>query len=62
MGRWGNWVMGIQEGTCDDEHWELYATNGSWNTTSKTNSVLFLDELNIIKKNKCLEEFTRGIK
>ena len=23
-GRWGNWVMGTEEGTCCDEHWVLY--------------------------------------
>jgi len=38
--RWGNQVMGIKEGTCCDEHWVLYATNESLNTTSKTNEGL----------------------
>jgi len=31
----------IKEGTCCDEHWVLYATNESLNTTSKTNDVLY---------------------
>ena len=33
----GKRVMGIKEGTCGDEHWVLYTTNESLNTTSKTN-------------------------
>ena len=41
VGGWSNWVMGIKEGTCGDEHWVLYATNESLNTTSKTNDVLY---------------------
>ena len=34
-------VMGIEEVTCCDEHWVLYATDESLNTTSKTNDVLY---------------------
>ena len=41
VGVGGNRVMGIKEGTCCDEHWVLYATNESLNTTSKTNDVLY---------------------
>jgi len=33
-------VMGIKEGMCCDEHWGLYATNESWNTTSRINEWL----------------------
>ena len=33
--------MGIKEGMCGDEHWVLYTTNESLNTTSKTNDVLY---------------------
>ena len=40
-GGWGNFMMGIKEGTCCDENRVLYATNESLNTTSKTNDVLF---------------------
>ena len=39
---WRGGVMGIKEGTCCDEHWVLYATNESLNTTSKTNDVLYV--------------------
>ena len=36
-----NMLYGIKEGTCGNEHWALYATNESLNTTSKTNDVLY---------------------
>ena len=36
---WSSQVMGIEEGKCCDEHWVLYTTNESLNTTSKTNHV-----------------------
>jgi len=32
---WGNWVVGIKEDVCGDEHWVLYAASESLNTTSK---------------------------
>lgn len=35
--------MGIKEGMYCMEHWALYADNESWNTTSKTNNVLYGD-------------------
>ena len=47
--------MGIKEGTCCDEHWVLYTTNESLNTTSKTNDVLYVGYLNIIIKKKILK-------
>ena len=40
LGGWGNRVMGIKEGTCDDDHWVLHVTNELLNATSKTNDVL----------------------
>ena len=40
--RRGNWVMGIKEGKCCDEHWVFYGTNELLNTTSKTNYVLYV--------------------
>ena len=46
FGGWGEWVsmvMGIKEGTYFMKHWVLYANNKSWNTTSKTNDVLYGD-------------------
>ena len=33
---WGNWVRGIKEGTRSNEHWVLYATDESLNSTSET--------------------------
>lgn len=33
----------MKEGTCYNEHWLLYANNGSLNTKSKTNNVLYDD-------------------
>lgn len=42
LGGWGSWMMGIKEGMCCDEHWVLYATDESSNTTSKTNDVLYV--------------------
>ena len=36
-------VMGIKEGMYCMEHWVLHANNESWNTTSKTNDVLYGD-------------------
>jgi len=34
--------MGIKEGMWGDEHWVLYTTNESLDTTSKTNDVLYV--------------------
>jgi len=35
--------MGIKEGTFCMEHWVLYANNESWNSTSKTNDIMYGD-------------------
>ena len=41
-GGWVNLVVGIKEGTyCCMEHWVLHVNSESWNTTSKTNDVLY---------------------
>ena len=40
---WDRLVMGSKEGTCCMEHWVLYTNNESWNTTSKTNDILYDD-------------------
>ena len=40
---WGNQVVGIREGTDCMEHWVSYTNNVPWNTTSKTNDVLYSD-------------------
>ena len=34
------WMMGIKEGTCYDEHWMLYVSDESLNSTLETNIVL----------------------
>ena len=34
----GKWVMVTEEGTCWDEHWVLYVSDGSWESTPKTKS------------------------
>ena len=43
MGEWDRLVMGSKEGTYCMVHWVLYATNESWNFTSKTRDVLYGD-------------------
>ena len=43
VGDWDRPVMGIKEGTYCMVHWVLYATNESWNFTSKTRDVLYGD-------------------
>ena len=43
VGGWASQVMGSKEGTYCMEHWVLHASNESWNTTSKTNDVLYGD-------------------
>ena len=41
MGERGKWVMGIEEGTCWDEHWVLYVSDKPWESTPKTKSILY---------------------
>ena len=36
----GKWVMGIEEGTCWDEHWVLYVNDEPWESTPQTKSTL----------------------
>ena len=40
---WVSPVMGIKKGMYCMEHWVLYASNESWNFTSKTGDVLYTD-------------------
>ena len=40
---WGRLVMGSKEGTYCMGHWVLYASNESWNFTSKTRVLLYGD-------------------
>ena len=54
----GKWVMGIEEGTCWDEHWVLYVSDESQESTPKTKSTLYtlyvgqLDNKLYLKKQK----------
>ena len=41
-GEWAKRVMGIKEGTCDD-HWVLYVSDESLNSTPETNITLYLN-------------------
>jgi len=43
-GGWARWVMGIKKGTGYDEHWVLYVSDESLNST-KTNITLYVNEL-----------------
>ena len=36
----GKWVMGIEEGTWD-EHWVLYVSDESWESTPEAKSTLY---------------------
>ena len=52
-GRWARWVMVIKEGTSYEEHWLLYVSDESLNSTSETNIVVYVDwNLYIKKHNK----------
>ena len=41
MGERGKWLMGVEEGACWDEHWVLYGSNESWESTLKTKGTLY---------------------
>ena len=43
VGSWVGPVMGNKDGTDCMEHWVLCVNNDPWNTTSKTNDVLYGD-------------------
>lgn len=42
VGEWVSPVVGIKKGTDHMEHWVLYASNESWNITSKTNDGVYI--------------------
>ena len=42
-GGWAKWVMGIKEGMSYDEHWVLYVSDESLNSTPKTNITLYVN-------------------
>ena len=35
----GKWALGIEEGTCWDEHWLLYVSDESWESTPKAKTM-----------------------
>ena len=41
-GERGKWVMGIEEGTCWDEHWMLYVSDESWESTPEAKKTLYV--------------------
>ena len=48
-GGWGKCVMGIEEGTCWDEHWVLYVSDESQESTpenKRTLYALYVSQLN----------------
>ena len=40
-GERGKWEMGIEEGTCWDEHWVLGVRDDSWESTPEAKSTLY---------------------
>ena len=55
--------MGIEEGTCWDEHWVLYVSNEPWESTPKTKNTLHtlyvsqFDNKLYLKKHSCDRNF-----
>ena len=39
--RGGEWMMGIEEGTCWDERWVLYGSDESWESMPEVKSTLY---------------------
>ena len=40
---WVEWVVEIKEGTCCDEHWVLYTSDQSLNSTPETSITLYVN-------------------
>ena len=38
----GKWVMGIEEGTCWDEHWVMYGSDESQDSTPEAKPTLYV--------------------
>ena len=36
------WVVGIEEGTCWDEHWVLYVSDESWESIPEAKSTMYM--------------------
>ena len=43
MGERGKWMMGVEEGTCWNEHWVFYVSDESLNSTPETNVTLHVN-------------------
>ena len=43
LGAGAKWAMGTKEGTCWDEHWELYVSDVSLGSTRETNTPLYVN-------------------
>ena len=44
-GGWARWLMAIKEGTCYNEHWVLYISNESLNSTPETDIASYANSL-----------------
>ena len=42
-GERATWMVGTKEGTCWDEHWVLYVSDESQNSTPETNLALYVN-------------------
>ena len=40
---WTKSVLGIKEGTCQEEHWVSYVSDESLNSTPETNNTLYVN-------------------
>lgn len=49
-GAWAKWMIGMREGTCSDEHWVLYVSDESLNST-ETSIKLSVNQLGFFLKN-----------
>ena len=42
-GEWAKWMMGIKESISCDEHWVFNVSDESLNSTSETNTTLYVN-------------------
>ena len=40
---WAKWVRGIEEGTCDDEHWVVHVSDESLNSLPEVNFTIYVN-------------------
>ena len=62
MGERGKWVMGIEEGTYWDEHWVLYVSDESWESTPIAKSTLYTLYVNYLDNKLYLKKSARSHK